>query len=192
MENKWNRKSALWQVLYVILYIVGSIAVCVCGSIHPIFFVGYQVTAGILLTGVLAKGFDQIQAPGVALSFMAGILLTFLAIGEFTAWHTVPVIIMGILAEAVGLLIGNGKWKTIVAKSVIMSFSTFGYYGQIWLNRDYTYECAVEEMPAGYADTLMNCSPVWAFPVVLILGIALSILIANLTAKLFKLNAAKK
>jgi len=29
-------------------------------------------------------------------------------------------------------------------------------YGQIWFNRDYTYDCAVEEMPAGYADALMQ------------------------------------
>ena len=48
--------------------------------------------------------------------------------------------------------------------------------------------CSIEEMSAGYADTLMTCSPVWAFPVVVVLGIAASIGIANLTAKLFKLK----
>jgi len=192
MENKWNKKNALWQLLYVVLYIIGYVVVCVCGSIHPIFFVGYQVTAGILLTGILVKGFDRIQAPGVALTFVAGILLTFLAISDFTPWHAVPVIILGILAEVVGSIMGNDKWRTIVTKSVIMSFATFGYYGQIWLNRDFTYESAVEEMPTGYADTLMNCSPTWAFPVAIIIGIALSILIANVTAKLFKLNAKNK
>jgi hypothetical protein len=189
MENKWNKKNALWQLLYIILYVIGYVVVCVCGSIHPIFFVGYQVTAGILLTGILVKGFDRIQAPGVAFTFAAGILLTFLAIGDFTPWHAIPVIILCILAEAVGFIMGNDKWKTIVTKSVIMSFAKFSYYGQIWLNRDFTYEAAVEEMPAGYADTLMNCSPTWTFPVAVILGIVLSILIANLTAQLFNLSA---
>lgn len=191
MGNKWDGKNALRQLLYVVLYVIGSVLVCICGSIHPVFFVGYQVTAAILLTGVLVKGFEQIQAPGVALSFAAGILLVFLAMGEFTAWHTVPVIVIGLLAEAVGLIMGNGAWKTVVTKSVIMSFSTFGYYGQIWLNRAYTYECAVEEMPAGYADALMSCSPAWAFPVVLVLGIAASVLVAHLAARLFKLNTAR-
>ena len=52
-------------------------------------------------------------------------------------------------------------------QTVIMTFSTFGFYGQIWLNRDFTYEAAIEEMPAGYGDTLMSLSPGWAFPVVI-------------------------
>ena len=69
--------------------------------------------------------------------------------------------------------------------SVIMSFSTFGYYGQIWFNRDYTYKCAVEEMPASYADTLMQCSPLWVLPVVIIIGILISIVIYRITEKQF-------
>ena len=43
-------------------------------------------------------------------------------------------------------------------------------------------------MSAGYADTLMACRTVWAFPGIVVLGIAASIWIANLTAKLFKLK----
>ena len=47
------------------------------------------------------------------------------------------------------------------------------YYVQIWFNRDYTYECAVDEMPEGYV-ALMQCRPTWALPVVIIVGIVLS------------------
>ena len=188
MENKWNKKNTLRQLLYAVLYFIGALIVCELGAVHPVLFVLYQVTAEILLTGILVKGFDQIQAPGVALSFGAVILLVFLLTGDLTAWHAVPVIVISVVAEVLGLVMGNDKWKTIVAKSVIMSFVTFGFYGQIWLNRAYTYECSIEEMSAGYADTLMACSPVWAFPVVVVLGIAASIWIANLTAKLFKLK----
>ena len=43
-------------------------------------------------------------------------------------------------------------------------------------------------MPAGYADTLMSCSPAWVLPVVLIIGIALSVFISNVTARLFKIE----
>ena len=45
MNNKWNRKNALWMLLYAALYAVVTAAVCVTGSIHPIFFVCYQITA---------------------------------------------------------------------------------------------------------------------------------------------------
>lgn len=69
-----------------------------------------------------------------------------------------------------------------------MTFSTFGFYGQIWFNRDFTYTEAIEEMSAGYADTLMSVSPAWSLPVVLIIGIVLSVLISNMTAKLFKIE----
>ena len=55
--------------------------------------------------------------------------------------------------------------------------------GQIWFNREYTYECAVEEMPAGYGDTLMSVSPAWTFPVVVIIGIIMSVLISNVFMK---------
>ncbi len=191
MENRWNKKNALWQLVYVLLYFVGTLAVCGMGAVHPVLFVMYQISAGIIITGVVAKAFDRIQAPGVALSFSAGLLLIFLLIGEFTPWHALPIIIIGILAEIAGLVIGNDKWSAVVVKSVIMSFSTFGYYGQIWFNRDFTYDCAIEEMPEGYAETLMNSSPAWALPVVVIAGIALSVVFANITAKLFRLKTAK-
>jgi hypothetical protein len=67
-----------------------------------------------------------------------------------------------------------------------MTFSSFGYYGQIWFNRAYTYECAIEEMPAGYGDTLMSVSPVWAFHAVVIIGVIVSVWIANVSMKKHK------
>ena len=188
MENKWNKKNALWLMLYIVIYDVMSAIVCVFGSIHPFMFVIYQVTAGVLVTGIAARTFTRIQAPGAALCLSAGMVALFFIIGDANLWHCVPVVVIGILAEITGLIIGNEKWLTIVVKSVIMSFSTFGYYGQIWFNRDYTYDCAIDEMPAGYADTLMKLSPAWSLPVVIVIGVAVSIIIANVTASLFKLE----
>ena len=69
-------------------------------------------------------------------------------------WHVVPLIVITVLAEIVRGMT-NYSWSGDIAATVLMSFSSFGYYGQIWFNRAYTYECAVEEMPAGYGDTLM-------------------------------------
>ena len=189
MENKWNKKNALWLALYVVLYAVTTAIVCVLGSIHPIMFVCYQVTAGILVTGVATSTFTRIQAPGAALCLSAGMTALFFIIGEASHWHCVPIIVIGVLAEIAGLIIGNEKWLAIVVKSIIMSFSTFGFYGQIWFNRDYTYVCAIDEMPEGYADTLMNVSPAWSFPVVIVIGIVVSVIIANVTARLFKLDS---
>ena len=185
MNNKWNRKNALWMLLYAVLYAIVTAAVCVTGSIHPIFFVCYQITAGLLLSPIVIRAFRRIQAPGAAVCLFLGILLLLLIINDAVRWHVVPLIVITVLAEAVRGMTNYDRVGDVVG-TVLMSFSSFGYYGQIWFNRAYTYECAIEEMPAGYGDTLMSVSPVWAFPVVVIIGIIVSVWIANVSMKRHK------
>ena len=184
---KTYKKNALRVALYALLYAVVTALVCVTGSIHPVFFVCYQITAGILLSGVIITAFRRIKAPGVATCLFIGLLLLLLVIQDATAWHVIPLIAIVILAEVIRAAF-KYSWKGDVIATIPMTFSSFGYYGQIWFNRAYTYECAVEEMPAGYADALMAVSPTWALPVVVISGILLSVLISNITAKLFMLE----
>ena len=186
MEN-WTKKNALWMVLYAVLYALTTAIVCVTGAIHPIQIEGYQITAGILITGIVIFAFDRVKAPGAAICLGAGMLLLLVIIGDAVAWHVIPVILIALLAEAVRALF-HYHWTGNLIAAVIMTFSSFGYYGQIWFNRAYTYQCALEEMPAGYGDTLMASSPVWSFPLVIIAGIAMAMIIANVTAHLFHLE----
>ena len=184
---KLEKKSVFCVLLYAVLYAVVTALVCITGSIHPVFFVCYQITAGILLSGVVITAFRKIKAPGVAVCLFFGLLLLLLLIQDAVAWHVIPLIVITVLAELIRAAF-KYSWTGDVIATILMTFSSFGYYGQIWFNRTYTYECAIEEMPAGYADTLMALSPTWVLPVVIIVGILLSILISNVTAKLFKLN----
>ena len=80
-------------------------------------------------------------------------ILLLVAIQDAVAWHVIPLIIIAILAELVRG-IKKYNWTGDVAGTAIMSFSSFGYYGQIWFNRTFTYDSAVAEMPAGYADNI--------------------------------------
>ena len=185
--NKWNKTNALWVLLYAVLYVIMTYAVCLTGMIHPACFVCYQITAGILLSGLVIRAFNRIKAPGVAACLSLVLILLLFAIQDAVAWHVIPLIIIAVLAECIRAAL-KYNWTGDVIATIIMTFSSFGYYGQIWFNRDYTYECAIEEMPAGYADALMSASPAWAFPIILIVGIVLSIVISNVTAKLFKLE----
>ncbi len=180
--NKWKRSNALWTLLYAVLYAVVSALVCVTGAIHPVFFVCYQITAGILLSGVLIRAFARVKAPGAAVCLALGMLLLLVIIGDAVTWHVVPLIVIAVAAEVIRAA-GGYRWTGDVIATAVMSFSTFGYYGQIWFNRAYTYACAVEEMPAGYGDKLMAASPAWSLPVVVVIGIAASVMISNLTAK---------
>ena len=72
MNNKWNRNNALWMLLYAVLYAIVTAVVCVTGSIHPIFFVCYQITAGLLLSPIIIRALRRVQAPGVAVCKSAG------------------------------------------------------------------------------------------------------------------------
>jgi len=185
--KKWNRKNALWMLLYLVLYMVGTVITCVLGSVHPIMFVSYQIVAGILLSGIVVTAFARIKEPGVTACFSLGIVLVFILINDVSAWHIIPLIVIGVIAEIIRV-VTKYSWIGDVVSTVVMTFPTFGFYGQIWFNRDFTYSEAIEEMPAGYADALMKYSPMWALPIVLVAGIALSILISNFTAKIFKLE----
>lgn len=185
--NGWNKKNALWMLLYAVLYAAMTALVCVTGAIHPVFFVCYQITAGILLTGVVITAFRRIQAPGVAVCFSLGMLLLLFAIQDAVPWHVIPPVVIAVLAEVIRAAF-HYSWTGDVVAAAVMTFSSFGYYGQIWFNRAYTYECAVEEMPAGYGDTLMEVSPAWALPAVIIIGVILSVLVSNLAARLLKLE----
>ena len=185
--RKWDKKNVLRMLLYAVLYAVATTLVCVTGAIHPAFFVCYQITAGILVTGVVIYAFEKVKAPGVAACLAIGLLLLFVIIGDAVPWHVIPVIVIAILAEVIRAVF-KYNWTGDIIGTVIMSFSSFGYYGQIWFNRDYTYNCAIEEMPSGYADSLMSLSPAWALPVVVVIGVVLSVFISNVTAKIFKLE----
>ena len=184
---KLEKKSVFCLLLYAVLYAVVTALVCITGSIHPVFFVCYQITSGILLSGIIITAFRKAKAPGVAVCLLFGLLLLLLLIQDAVAWHVIPLIVITVLAELIRAAF-KYSWTGDVIATILMTFSSFGYYGQIWFNRTYTYECAIEEMPAGYADTLMALSPTWLLPVVIIVGILLSVLISNLTAKLFNLN----
>ena len=189
--KKWNLKNTLWMLIYMILYVIVTVFVCMTGIIHPIFFICYQITAGILLTGIVFKAFDKVRAPGVAVFLSAGLIIMLFIIQDVTAWHIVPVIIIAAAAEAFRFLFRYNRMGDIIG-TVIMTFSTFGYYGRIWLGRAYTYEVAIEEMPVGYADTLMLFSPIWTLPLVLFIGIALSILMQILLKNHLTLKESRK
>ncbi len=185
--KEWTKKKTLWTLLYAVLYAVGTAIVCVTGAITPILFVGYQITAGILLSGIIIYAFGKVKAPGVAACLGVAMILLLVLIGDAVAWHVIPIVVIVILAEAIRTIF-KYNWTGDVISTVIMTFSSFGYYGQIWFNRDYTYECAIEEMPAGYAEGLMAASPMWSLIVVILAGVVLSVVVSNITAKLFKLE----
>ncbi len=179
MKNRWKK-----MILYAVLYAAVSAVVCFTGAVHPVLFVCYQITAGILLSGIIITAFQQVKAFGAAVCLALGMLCLLVLISDAVPWHVIPLIVIAAAAEAIRAATGYSRMGDLISAAV-MSFSTFGYYGQIWFNRAYTYECALEEMPAGYGDGLMAVSPSWALPLVVVIGIAASLFVSNLTLRMF-------
>ena len=99
--KQWNKKSALWMILYAVLYAVGTAIVCVTGAIHPALFVCYQITAGLLLSGIVIHACNRVKAPGVCICLGIGMILLLLLIQDAVAWHVIPVIVIAVLAEVI-------------------------------------------------------------------------------------------
>ena len=103
--QEWNKKKGLRTALYAVLYAVMTAIVCVFGAIHPVLFVCYQVTAAVLVSGVVITAFRKLKAPGVALCLAAGLLLLFIIIGDAVAWHVVPVIVIAVIGILTAVLV---------------------------------------------------------------------------------------
>ena len=69
-------------------------------------------------------------------------LFLLFAIQDAVPWHVVPPVMIAVLAEVIRAAF-HYSWSGDVVAAAVMTFSSFGYYGQIWFNRAYTYECAV-------------------------------------------------
>ena len=126
--NKWNKTNALWVLLYAVLYVIMTYAVCLTGMIHPACFVCYQITAGILLSGLVIRAFNRIKAPGVAACLSLVLILLLFAIQDAVAWHVIPLIIIAVLAECIRAAL-KYNWTGDVIATIIMTFSSFSYYG---------------------------------------------------------------
>ena len=114
------------MLLYTVLYAIATILVVMTGMIHPIFFVCYQITARILLSGIILRAFYRIKAPGVAVFFSAAMILVLLFIRDAILWHVIPLIAIALLAE-VSRTVSKYQRTGELIGTVFMSFSTFGY-----------------------------------------------------------------
>ena len=83
--KEWNKKNALQVLLYAALYAAATAVVCVTGAITPVLFVCYQITAGLLISGIVITAFRRVKAPGVAACLALVLILLFVVIKDAAA-----------------------------------------------------------------------------------------------------------
>ena len=94
-------RKILSLLLYAALYAAVTALVCVTGAIHPVFFVCYQITAGILLSGTVMTAFRRMKGPGIAACMFLGLLFLLIMIQDASAWHVIPLIAVTAAAEVI-------------------------------------------------------------------------------------------
>ena len=183
----WNKRNTLRVLLFAVIYVLANFAILNMGAIHPVLFVLYTCISAILLPGLYLAGASRIKGPGVAAVY-GGLMLLLIIVADLSWYKVADLLVMIVVAELLRRAFGYDSWKGLKWSSVAMCFSNFGYSMCIWLMRDFTYSEAVEEMPAGYADTLMKVSPAWTLPVTLIATVVIALICAEISRKLLKLE----
>ena len=82
----------------------------------------------------------QTQSPRSCPILSLGIILTFVFKSDASIWHIAPLIVMAVLTETVRIAT-KYNWIWNVIGTIIMTFSSFDLFSQMWFNRDCTYEC---------------------------------------------------
>lgn len=186
MLKDWSKKKLLRVLLFALIYFVVNFAILNIGSIHPILFVLYTTISAVFLPGLYLAGASKVKAPGVA-AIYGGVMLLVIIIVDCSWYKITELLAMIVLAELLRLIFGYESWTGLLLSSIVMSFSNFGYSMCIWLMRDFTYSEALEEMPTGYAEKLMEVSPMWTFPVTLAATVLVAVITANISKKLLKI-----
>lgn len=187
MFKDWTTKKFLRVLLFSLVYLAVNLAILNTGATHPVMFVLYTTVSAVLLPEIYLAGASRVKAPGVAVIY-GGIMLVVVIFADPSWYKVTELLVMITLAELIQYLCGYDKWAGLLLSSVVMCFSNFGYSMCIWLMRDFTYSEAITEMPAGYADKLMEVSPMWTFPVTLIATIVIAVITANISKKLLKIE----
>lgn len=185
--QRLDDKKFLRVLLFSLVYLAVNLAILNTGAIHPMMFVLYTTVSAVLLPGIYLAGAGRVKAPGVAVIY-GGIMLIVVIFADPSWYKVTELLVMIILAELIRYLCVYDKWAGLLLSSVVMCFSNFGYSMCIWLMSDFTYSEAIAEMPTGYADKLMEVSPMWIFPVTLIATIAIAVITANISKKLLKIE----
>ena len=120
---KVEKKIVLRLLLYAARYAVMTALVCITGSIHPVFFVCYQITAGLLLSGIIITAFRRIHVPGAAACLSLGLLSLLLLIRDAALWHVIPLVVIAVLAESVRAAFMDPLNKTVQKQEHVMKDS---------------------------------------------------------------------
>ncbi len=180
-------KVILMAVAYLVTFILGATS----GAIHPACYAYIGALLPLVFAFIYLYTCSIIRGFGAATALNGLIFVLFLIAGEADTAYIIGTIVLTALAEILRKVFGYDTIKGVRWSFIPLAFSFFAYTSHWWFDTEGSLAAAVEEMPAGY-DQLMiqviNNIPVLV--VVLALTIPIAVLAMRLAERTLKKPAA--
>ncbi len=181
-------KKVFVTIGMVVLYFVICFACMFLGFLSPITWVYYSVFAAFFAATPVLVVASKWKKPGAIALFSVVWMLILGLMGEISSpavWVTY--IITTIAAEAVRFFIGYDKQLGLRVGYAVNSIGLAGSLLPLWLNTDWYYEGAIEEMESvAYADGLMKLANPVGLILLIVFVVAAAYVGCIVAEKLFK------
>ena len=180
-------KVLLTAIAYLLTFILGASS----GIIHPACY----AYAGAVLPFLFALEYlytcTVIRSFGAATALNGFILILFLIAGEADTAFIIGIIVLTALAEIIRYVCKYDTIKGVRRSFIPLAFSFFAYTAHWWTDTEGSLAAAVEEMPAGYDQSMLPViDNIPMLVVVLLLTIPVAILAMRLAEKALKKQAS--
>ena len=173
-------KILLLAIAYLLTFILGATS----GIIHPACYAYVGVILPLLTAFIYLLTCTTVRCFGAATLLNGFVFVLFLIAGEADTSYIIGTIILTALAEIIRYFFKYDTLKGVRWSFIPFAFSFFAYTAHWWFDTEGSLAAAVEEMPAGY-DQLMiqviNNIPILI--IVLILTVPVSILAMRLAER---------
>ncbi len=174
-------------VLYLFMYILASS----CGLIHPACYAYVGTFVPLLFSFAYLYTAANIQCFSAATILNGFVLVLGSLAGEGNTSFIIGILVLTLISEYVRNKNGYDTLKGVRRSFIPFAFSFYAYSSHWWTDTAESLSEAVEEMPAGYADTMeavIHNIPVLI--IMLILTVPVAMLGMRIAEKLMKKQAA--
>ncbi len=176
------KQSPVITIIYSAVLWVAAICLCAAsGALHPACYAYSGTIAPVLFALIYVNAASKMKSFGVAAALNGFLLVLFNIVGEADLFMSIGLVVIIALSEILRKIYGYDTKKGTLLSFLPLAFTMYSYTAHWWIDTEGSLKAAVEEMPAGYSDTMAQ---VIANTPMLIVGVVLVIPVAILSVKL--------
>lgn len=165
-----------------IIYSVTCFASAFIGFVNPwCWIVVFPVLAAIFGAPSYLWAASRWQRFGVATLFSVLFAALLLSMGEINFPQCILMVAAGLVSDTIRQLMGNKSKQAVFFAYPVLSLGVIAWLMKLWIDSEWYYQGAAEEIGIDYAEGLKTLSSVWA----LFMVIALTLVIAYIAISSF-------